>query len=121
MGSVIHFEINAEDPERAIKFYNDVLGWKIESWGGDADYWLVTTGNEKTPGINGAIMRSEKRGMGTYNTIEVESLQDSLEAVEKAGGKKIGTVNQVPGVGIFSYCEDTEGNHFGLMQLDKKG
>jgi predicted enzyme related to lactoylglutathione lyase len=121
MGKVVHFEINAEDPERAIKFYRDVLGWKIESWGGDADYWLVTTGDEKTPGIGGAIMRSKKRGMGTYNTVEVESLKDSLEAVEKSGGKKIGDTNQIPGVGIFSYCEDTEGNIFGLLQPDKMG
>ncbi|MGZ7109599.1 MAG: VOC family protein, partial [Methanobacterium sp.] len=30
MSKVIHFEIPAEDPERAIKFYEDVFGWKIE-------------------------------------------------------------------------------------------
>lgn len=119
MGSVIHFEINAVDPERAIKFYKEVLGWKVESWGGPGDYWLVTTHDEKTSGINGAIMRSEKRGMGTYNTIEVESLQDSLAAVVKAGGKQIGDINEVPGVGTFSYCEDTEGNTFGLMQTKR--
>ena len=121
MGKVVHFEINAEDPERAIQFYKAVAGWKIESWAGNSDYWLVTTGDEKAPGIGGAIMRSKKRGMGTYNTIEVESLKDSLAAVEKAGGKKIGDINQIPGVGIFSYCEDTEGNTFGLLQPDKMG
>ena len=74
MGRVTHFEINAEDPERAIKFYRDALGWTIEKWGGPIEYWLVMTGDEKTPGIDGAIMRGEKRGMGTYNTIEVESV-----------------------------------------------
>ena len=72
MGRVTHFEINAEDPERAVKFYRDALGWTIEKWGGPIEYWLVMTGDEKTPGIDGAIMRGEKRGMGTYNTIEVD-------------------------------------------------
>jgi len=27
---VIHFEIQADDTERAKKFYEDALGWKIE-------------------------------------------------------------------------------------------
>ena len=120
MGRVIHFEINAEDPERATKFYQEALGWKIEKWGGPIEYWMVMTGDEKTPGIDGAIMRSEKRGMGTYNTIDVDSLQDSLSAVEKAGGKKISEIDNITGVGLFCYCEDTEGNKFGLLQSEPK-
>jgi predicted enzyme related to lactoylglutathione lyase len=39
MPKVIWFEIPADDPERAIKFYEDVFGWKIEKWDG-----LLTTG-----------------------------------------------------------------------------
>ena len=120
MGRVTHFEINAEDPERAIKFYQDALGWTIEKWGGPIEYWLVMTGDEKTPGIDGAIMRGEKRGMGTYNIIEVYSVQESLAAVIKAGGKKLSEIDTIPGVGLFCYCEDTEGNKFGLMHSETK-
>lgn len=118
MGRIVHFEINAEDPQRAAKFYQEVLGWKIESWAGPMEYLLCTTGEEGTPGIDGAIMRSEKRGMGTYNTAAVQDLSKSLAAVEKAGGKKVGDIQPIPGIGIFSYCEDTEGNLFGLLQPD---
>jgi predicted enzyme related to lactoylglutathione lyase len=120
MGRVTHFEINAEDPERAIKFYRDALGWTIEKWGGPIEYWLVMTGDEKTPGIDGAIMRGGKRGMGTYNTIEVDSIQDSLAAVIKSGGKKLSEIDTITGVGILCYCEDTEGNKFGLMHTEPK-
>lgn len=116
MARVVHFEINAEDPKRAVKFYKEALGWKIDDWQGPIEYYLVQTGEKGTPGIDGAIMPAEKRGMGTYNTVEVDSLKDSMAAVVKAGGKTIGEVNQIPGIGIFSYCEDTEGNIFGLLQ-----
>ena len=45
MSKVIHFEIPADDPKRAIKFYEDVFGWEIEKWE-QGDYWLVSTGPE---------------------------------------------------------------------------
>jgi len=54
---VIHFEIPASDPERASKFYQKVFGWKIEKWPGPTEYWLVNTGAEGTPGINGGLMK----------------------------------------------------------------
>ena len=64
MGRVVHFEIAADEPERAIKFYKEVFGWGIKDMGqGGAEYWLVTTGSKKEPGINGGIMRRKgKRG-----------------------------------------------------------
>ncbi|HPT75026.1 MAG TPA: VOC family protein, partial [Methanomassiliicoccaceae archaeon] len=55
MPRVIHFEIPAEDPERAVEFYKKVFGWKIDKWEGPIDYWLVMTGENDEPGINGAI------------------------------------------------------------------
>lgn len=44
MARIVHFEIPADDPERAIKFYEDVFGWEVQKWEGPFDYWLVTTG-----------------------------------------------------------------------------
>jgi len=116
MNTIVHFEINAEDPARAAKFYTDVFGWKIESWSGPMEYLLCTTHSEGTPGVDGAIMRAEKRGMGTDNTAAVDNLSDSLDTVVNAGGKKVGDIQQIPGIGLFCYCEDTEGNIFGLLQ-----
>jgi len=46
----VHFEIHAADPDRAVAFYETVLGWKFERWG-DLPYWLITTG--EGPGIDG--------------------------------------------------------------------
>lgn len=117
MARVIHFEIPVNDPDRAAAFYKNVFGWKIEKWPGPMDYWMVNTGDDKVPGINGGIM---KRGnvQSTTNTLGVDSVDDSIKSVTKAGGKLIMPKTPIPGVGYFAYCEDPEGNLFGVMQAD---
>jgi len=117
MARVIHFEIPVDDPERASAFYKSAFGWRIEKWPGPMDYWMVYTGDDKTPGINGGIM---KRGdvKSTTNTIGVDSVDGSIAAVAKAGGTLVMPKTPIPGVGYFAYCLDPEGNLFGVMQSD---
>jgi predicted enzyme related to lactoylglutathione lyase len=43
----------------------------------------------------------------------------AVEAAKRAGGKLVMPKMPIPGVGYFAYCEDTEGNLFGVMQADK--
>jgi uncharacterized protein len=63
MSRVVHFEIPAYDLARAAKFYEEVFGWNIKKFDGPFDYWMVTTGKDVEPGINGAIMPKEKGEM----------------------------------------------------------
>ena len=118
MPRVIHFEISADDPERAVDFYKKVFGWKIDKWGGPANYWLVTTGEEKEPGINGAITEKSENVPATTNTISVPSFDEAVKKIAEAGGKILMPKMPVPGVGYMTYCKDTEGNVFGIMQMD---
>ena len=118
MARIIHFEIPADDPQRAIDFYSEVFGWKIEKWEGPMDYWLVTTGPEGTPGIDGAIAKRAEDGDGVENTVGVESVDEAIRKVEAGGGKILRGKQAVPGVGWLAYCEDTEGNRFGMMEND---
>lgn len=117
MSRVIHFEIPAENPERAAAFYKKIFGWKFEKWGA-MDYWLVNTGADGQPGINGGMMPKQGPVTGTTNTIGVESVDDSVKAVQDAGGKLIMGKTPIPTVGYFAYLQDTEGNIFGVMQAD---
>ncbi|UCG92464.1 MAG: VOC family protein [candidate division WOR-3 bacterium] len=123
MPRVVHFEISADDPERAVKFYTNVFGWTINKWKGPMDYWLLTTGKDE-PGINGAIMKREqpltgKDGMIGYTcTMDVDNVDNYIKKVEKNGGKVIQPKGAIPGVGWFAMCLDTEGNVFGLMRED---
>jgi predicted enzyme related to lactoylglutathione lyase len=119
MSRVIHFEIPTDDPERAATFYRKAFGWKIEKWPGPTDYWMVTTGAEGEPGINGGLMRKHAPTVATTNTIGVESVDSAVTAVQGAGGKLIMPKTAIPTVGYFAYCQDPEGNLFGVMQADK--
>ena len=112
----VHFEILAEEPEKIADFYETVMGWEIATGdAGEQTYWLVTTGKEDTPGINGGIMHRHFP-QAVINTVEVESLDKMIEKVEAAGGKLKHGPNQVPGVGTHAYCADPEGTLFGMMQ-----
>ena len=117
MPRVVHFEIPADDPERAVKFYEEVFGWKIDKWEGSVDYWPISTGEADEPGIDGAIMRREEQKV-TVNTIDVPSLDDFTERIVEAGGKVVTPKMAIPGVGYHSYCMDSEGNVFGVLQTD---
>src|SRR5207248_6408536 len=59
MPRVVHFEVHADDPERAAKFYRELFGWRVEKWSGPVDYWMIFTGEEGTPGINGGMIRRQ--------------------------------------------------------------
>jgi predicted enzyme related to lactoylglutathione lyase len=118
MSRVIHFEIPAAEPDRAAAFYGRVFGWKFDKWAGPTEYWMVTTGTEGTPGINGGMMKKPGGISSTTNTIGVESVDRAVNAAVEAGGKNIMPKTPIPGVGYFAYCEDTEGNLFGVMQMD---
>ena len=117
MPRVVHFEINADNPERAVKFYATVFGWKIDKWPDGPAYWLATTGAEGEMGINGAIKTRDGK-QTTVNTIGVESVEEASKAIEKAGGKITQPKMPIPGVGYFAYCLDTEGNAFGILKPD---
>jgi uncharacterized protein len=118
MARVVHFEIPADNPERAAAFYTKAFGWKIQKWGGPTDYWMLTTGEASEPGINGGILKRMHPGASTVNTIGVTKLEDSIKAVEGAGGKVVAPKMAVPGIGWLAYCVDPDGNQFGLMQPD---
>jgi predicted enzyme related to lactoylglutathione lyase len=119
MSRIIHFEIPADNPDRAIAFYTAAFGWTFKKWEGPMPYWLITTGPNEEPGINGGMLSRQHPGQGTVNTISVNSVDDAVAAATKAGGKVALPKMAIPGVGWLAYCLDTEGNTFGMMQADK--
>ena len=118
MPKVIHFEIFAKDSERAVKFYQKVFEWQANKYG-TMDYWLVKAGEDKEAGINGAIS-GVSSFKGTINTISVLSYEETAKKIVEAGGKILSPKTAVPGIGYMSYCKDTEGNVFGIMEIDSK-
>ena len=118
MPGVIHFEIPADDMQRAISFYSDVFGWKIDTWS-DSYRPVVTNGREHDPGINGALLERNRSVRSVCNTVDVPSVDDFVEKIENAGGRCVEPKRHVEDVGYLAYCQDTEGNLFGIMEYEE--
>lgn len=123
MGRVVHFEIHATEPERAIRFYQNAFGWQFERWG-EPEYWLVRTGPPEEPGIDGGLIprREEIDGEAVIAyvcTIDVESIDRATRDVTLNGGQIVVPKSAVPGVGWFVHCKDPEGNVFSMMEADE--
>lgn len=120
---VVHFEIGAEDPAELSEFYKKTFGWEINEWG-DSKYFMVGTEEDRAVGtINGGIMKRYQNEK-TINTIEVKNLDIAISSVEANGGKVVKPIAEMPmgpeDIMRWSYCEDPQGNTFGLMQIIKK-
>ena len=124
MPRVVHFEIHAEDPARAVKFYETLLGWSFQKWDGPMEYWMVITGPDSEPGINGGLLKRQ----GTIDgqaviayvcTVYVPNVDASVSTALANGGTLAVPKMAIPGVGWLAYCKDTEGNIFGMMQEDE--
>jgi predicted enzyme related to lactoylglutathione lyase len=128
MGRVIHFEIHADDPARAIVFYETVFGWKFHKWEGEGaqDYWLITTGEDDERGINGGLLKRQGRSPAYDNpvssfvcTIEVDKVAATEKEITENGGNIVVDKAAISGVGWLAYAKDTEGNIIGVMENDK--
>ena len=118
MATIVHFDISAENPERAKSFYEKLFGWKITLLPGPMNYYLIETSdlNGKN-GIGGGMAKRENPDQtGINNFIGVSSVDESLKKVTDLGGKVIQQIQEVPGWGYLALCRDTENNVFGLFE-----
>jgi predicted enzyme related to lactoylglutathione lyase len=118
MARPIHFEIPSDNPEKAIAFYEAIFGWKFQKWESPMPYWLITTGPDSEPGINGGMLPRRDPAQPCVNTMNVANIDASIASVEAHGGNLCVPKMPVPGVGWLAYCKDLDGNIFGMMQMD---
>ena len=119
MSRVIHFDLSADNPERDAEFYRIAFNWKVTKWEGPEDYWLIQTGTKEEPGVTGGIAGRIKPEDTTAVILDVESVDEAAKKIAEAGGTIREGKKAIPGVGYLVMCRDTEGNTFGIMQLDE--
>lgn len=119
MPRIVHFDIPSDSPERAQKFYQEVFGWKFDKWNGPMEYWMIRTGDDNQPGINGGLARRMPGQIGMTNTVDVPSLDEYTAKIQSNGGQVLIPRMPIPGIGYFATCMDTEGNIFGIIQMDQ--
>lgn len=132
---VVHFEVPATNLKRALDFYTEAFGWKMQKQGEEyGGYVVAMTGPEGLPkkpdeiGINGGIYEVDKKDVNAYRcVIGVDDIEKAVKEVKTAGGKvyddnktpdgkELGEIMDIPGVGKWAKCEDTEGNLFSILQ-----
>ena len=120
MPRVVHFEVYADDLDRASQFYGDVFGWSVNKWEGEGGfvYWLVNTGEEPAQGINGGLLQRPDPAAVTTVILDVPSVDDYTDKIAGSGGILLVPKFAVPGVGYAAYFKDTEGNPFGIFEDD---
>lgn len=123
MPRVVHFEIHAEQPERAMSFYGDLFGWQFQPY--FPGYWGIVTGEEGTPGINGGLLERQGPPPNTGQpvssyvcTIDVENLDASLAKATELDAPIVVAKHAIEGMAWIAYCLDSEGNIFGMYQDD---
>lgn len=120
--SVVHFEIPADDVERAGDFYRQAFGWDVSAMP-EMGYTILNTtptneqGMPSTPGaINGGMMKRGEPLTGPILTIAVDDIDAALKQVESLGGSTVLSRQQVGEMGYTAYFKDTEGNTLGVWQ-----
>lgn len=134
---VVHFEMGYEDKERMCKFYESAFGWQTDKMGPEMGNYVVAkttesdkkSGRPKKPGsINGGFYQKTEDPLSHAPSlvIAVDDIREAMKAVEAAGGKILGAMDQsgkrtdepndIPGVGLWISAMDTEKNRFSMLQ-----
>jgi predicted enzyme related to lactoylglutathione lyase len=126
MAGVVHFEIQADDLDRAKAFYTQAFGWTFEDWSGvtGSPYWGIGTGEDE-PGIGGGLLQrpapapAPEQGTNAYVCTVAVGDYDATEARILAAGGQVALPKQaLTGMAWQGYYLDTEGNTFGIHQPD---
>ena len=118
----MYFEIQADDPGRAVKFYQEICGWKFTKQEGlPVEYYHIDDGTGSGGGLLKRPAATPPPGTGTNAFVvsfEVSDFDAVAKKVEALGGKVALPKFAVPGKCWQGYFLDTENNTFGLFQVD---
>jgi len=115
---VTHFEIYAQEPTELAEFYRQLFSWQIDKAPG-VDYFFIQTAPDKGGALRGGLMRRPIEAPRSWvHYVHVDSLDNTLERLQRLGGKVVFPRSAVPKTGWYSVVEDPQGNMFALFQPD---
>jgi predicted enzyme related to lactoylglutathione lyase len=125
MSQVAHFAINANEVDRALRFYEKVFGWKFQAYGPPGFFMVDEQSAKAVVPLRGSLQKRREIVAGVPMrgfecTISVDDINAAAAAVEKNGGKIVMPICTLAGIGHLLFFEDTEGNIAGAMQYDPK-
>jgi uncharacterized protein len=125
MNPAVQFEMPYENWERMAMFYGSAFGWQTQMLGEDIGHCVLATTtdtDEKGPTTPGAIdggffqKRPDRPGQYPSVVIAVDDIRDAVRKVTAAGGKVLGELMEIAGVGQYVSFTDAEGNRVSMLQ-----
>ncbi len=119
----IFFEIHVDDVKRAVAFYQTVFGWSFNRNAGvPIEYYDIETGGSRG-GLLQRPVQAPSLGQGTNAficSLEADNFDTIAEKILSNGGQV--ALEKFPVVGRCwqGYFIDTEGNTFGIFEVDEK-
>ncbi len=122
MNNIAFFEIQSDDPAKAVQFYSEIFGWKFTKQEGlPIEYYQI-----ETEGIRGGLLKrpaqTPPQGHGTNAFVcsaEVENFDRTADMILKNGGQIAMEKFAVTGKCWQGYFIDLDGNTFGIFQVDE--
>ena len=122
MNEPSYFEIQADDIGRASRFYQELFRWKFTKAAGlPVEYWRIETEGPKG-GLLARPANAPPLGFGTNGyvcSMEVKNFDETAQKIASLGGKVALPKFAVPGTCWQGYFIDTEGNTFGIFEVDR--
>lgn len=116
VGAMLWNELMTPEPEKAMDFFNKLLGWEFKQ-DGDRDYWMIINNGRMNGGIfklGDDLANVPPHWIPYYN---VADLDTSIEKV-KAHGGAVHMTGEADGVGRFAVIADPQGAALYLMQAE---
>ena len=111
---IVHFELMGADGKAQRDFYGKIFEWEFQATEGFDDYHMVSS---EAIGVGGAVGKGNEQ-MPAYQTvyIQVPSIDETLSAIEAAGGNGVVPRTEIPGMVTFALFNDPGGNLVGLVE-----
>jgi len=115
MSTFVHMELNTSDPKAAKQFYKAVFGWTYQDTPmPEGVYTMVSTAEGGIGGIAENPMPGAPSNWLAY--VGVESVDQTVAKVEKAGGTVMMPATEIPGMGRFAVFTDPQGATFAAWE-----
>jgi len=129
MEKVVHFELPADNIERAKKFYKETFNWQMRDIP-EMNYVIIYTVDvdekmmpKESGAINGGMFRRvdmDSMINGPTFAVNVDNIDEAIKKIKNAGGLMVKEKTTVENMGFVAYFKDTEGNILSVWQTAKK-
>ncbi|MEC8125172.1 MAG: VOC family protein [Pseudomonadota bacterium] len=121
MNTLCYFEIQSSNPEREMKFYHEIFGWKFNKVEGlPIQYFQI-----ETVTLHGGLLERPAQtpptqcGTNAFTcSFEVEDFDQTAEKILALGGRIAMEKFAIPNKCWQGYFLDADHNTFGLVQVD---